>query len=256
MSEALPWYPPVGVFIGILGLLGVVVPLVRDLAKINKWEKALWTIIMFALMGLEMRSIYLDRKAHDIEQATARAEQLKHFKEIGAGITEAIDESQKEFTATMQRSDSILTGVGETIKIANGGDSYAFIQLGGTNPSEFEMQLMHHGRYHLLDVVGDVTDVDKFMAELHFGSRLHGLDRSKYVVNIAPVNILYRSRGKFVTSERVGVLPKATGTYMRYNISLSARNGDFSELLRVKIIDPYSWCPASVGNGESVRPLR
>jgi cell division protein FtsL len=133
MAEVLPWYPPVGVFIAILGLLGVAVPLVRDLAKIGKWEKAFWTIVMFVLMGLEIRSIYLDRKAHDIEQATARAEQLQHFKEIGDGIRQAIDDSQTQFNATMKRSDSILSGVGENIKIANGGDSYAYIQMSPVN---------------------------------------------------------------------------------------------------------------------------
>lgn len=74
----LSWYPPVGVFIARPGVLGVVVPLVRDLARMGKWEKAFWTVVMFALMGLEIRSIYLDRNAHDIEQAKARAEQLQH----------------------------------------------------------------------------------------------------------------------------------------------------------------------------------
>jgi hypothetical protein len=39
-THLLEWYPPVGVFIGILALLGVLVPLLRDLTKIGKWEKA------------------------------------------------------------------------------------------------------------------------------------------------------------------------------------------------------------------------
>jgi hypothetical protein len=33
----------------------------------------------------------------------------------------------------MKRSDSILSGVGENIKIANGGDSYAYIQMSPVN---------------------------------------------------------------------------------------------------------------------------
>jgi hypothetical protein len=127
MYEVLSWYPPVGVFIAILGLLGIVVPLVRDLAKMGKWEKAAWTFVMFALMWLEIRSIYLDRRAHDVEQAAARKEQLKHFKEVGDGITTAIDESQKQFDATMQRSNSILGGVSESITIATGGDGYCWL---------------------------------------------------------------------------------------------------------------------------------
>lgn len=120
MSEALHWYPPVGVFIAILGVLGIVVPLIRDLAKMGKWEKAIWTFVMFALMGLEIRSIYLDRTAHDIEQDKARAEQLQHFNEIGEGIKGAVAESQKQFDATMERSNTILGGVSESIKQQRG----------------------------------------------------------------------------------------------------------------------------------------
>lgn len=48
MSEVLSWYPPVGVFIAILGVLGIGVPLVKDLAKMGKWERAFWTFVMFA----------------------------------------------------------------------------------------------------------------------------------------------------------------------------------------------------------------
>jgi len=33
---------------------------------------------------------------------------------------------------------------------------------------------------------------------------------------------------------------------MRYNVSLNARNGGFSELLRVKSLDPDSWTSAFV----------
>jgi hypothetical protein len=128
MHDALlHWYPPVGVFIALLGVLGIVVPLIRDLAKMGKWEKAIWTFVMFALMLLEIRSIYLDRRAHDVEQATARAEQLQHFNEIGEGIKGAVAESQKQFAATMQRSNSILGGVSESIKIATGGDGYCWL---------------------------------------------------------------------------------------------------------------------------------
>ena len=66
-------HPPVGIFIGLLGLLGVV-PLIRNLAKMGKWEKAGWTLVMFGLMGLELRSIYLDRRDDEAEQAAARAQ--------------------------------------------------------------------------------------------------------------------------------------------------------------------------------------
>jgi hypothetical protein len=149
-------HPPVGIFIGLLGLLGVVVPLVRDLAKMGKWEKAGWTFIMFALMGFELRSIYIDRRDHETEQKNARAELLQNFKDIGNGIKKEIDTSQTEFAATMRRSDTILTGVGENIKIANGGDSYAYIQMSPVSGG-FALYVIQDGDYDLLDAAESPT---------------------------------------------------------------------------------------------------
>lgn len=232
MAEVLRWYPPVGVFIGILGLLGVVVPLVRDLAEMRKREKAFWTLVMFVLMGLEIRSIYLDRDTHETEQKNARAEQLQHFKDIADGIKHEINTSQAEFDATMKRSDSILTGVGENIKIANGGDSYAYIQMSPVNGG-FDLYVIQDGNYHLLDTRGRATDLDKFeAAEADAAQNRKMLDQSKYEIVLNSMPILYRGRAVMV-----GTLPEpADSDYKRFNISLFARNGLFEELYRLNAI--------------------
>jgi hypothetical protein len=105
------WYPPVGVFIGVLGLLGIVVPLFRDIAKIGKWERALWTFVFFALVLLELRSIYHDRDKHDEEQAKASAEQLEGFQKVGKDIERAIAESNRNFNTTIGRTNAILENI-------------------------------------------------------------------------------------------------------------------------------------------------
>jgi hypothetical protein len=110
------WYPPVGVFIAILALVGVLVPLFRDLTTVGKREKAIWTFVMFALVWLEIRSIYLDRNAHDREQAAARAEQLKQFGEIAKGIGATLDSSQKQFDATMARIETTMQTSEKTLR--------------------------------------------------------------------------------------------------------------------------------------------
>jgi hypothetical protein len=46
LAQIWTWHPPVGVFIALLGLVSVVVPLLRDLAKIGRIEKALWTSVI------------------------------------------------------------------------------------------------------------------------------------------------------------------------------------------------------------------
>lgn len=101
------WYPPVGVFIALLAVFGVLVPWFRgDVA--SKREKALWTGAMFLFVGLEIRSIYLDQAKHDREQTDARKEQLKSFSEIAKGIDASISNSQKQFDATMGRIENTL----------------------------------------------------------------------------------------------------------------------------------------------------
>jgi hypothetical protein len=102
-------YPPVGVFIGVLGLLGIFVPLVRDLAKMGKWEKACWTAVIFALLLLEIKSIYYDRNEHDAQQAAARKEQLDQFNNIAGRIDTAIKDSSDQFKQTMGKTDTLIT---------------------------------------------------------------------------------------------------------------------------------------------------
>jgi hypothetical protein len=73
------WHPPVGVYIGILGFLGVLVTLVRDLTTIGKREKAAWIFVMFTLLLFEVKSVYQDRNEHDQQQADARERETKSF---------------------------------------------------------------------------------------------------------------------------------------------------------------------------------
>ncbi len=69
------WHPPVGAFIAVLALLGVIVPwLYREPKDMKAPEKALWTFVMLLLFGLELRTLYLDRDQHDREQEAANCE--------------------------------------------------------------------------------------------------------------------------------------------------------------------------------------
>ena len=131
--EIWAWHPPVGVWIGILGFLGVAVALTRDPTKISRGEKAAWIGVMFILLGLEMKSVYQDRTEHDLQQAEARERETKSFESIGKGIEGAIQQSQKDFEATMRKSDAIMGRVSDSIKSQTGGDSFAYITFtGGT----------------------------------------------------------------------------------------------------------------------------
>ena len=62
------WHPPVGVYIGFLGLVGVLVPLLRE--KAGRLERAAWTGLIFLLLLLEVKSTYQDRNEHEVEFET------------------------------------------------------------------------------------------------------------------------------------------------------------------------------------------
>jgi len=118
-QNVLHWHPPVGVFIAILALLGVVVPLIRE--KVGPGEKAVWTLVLFALLLLEIHSIYEDRSEHEREQADARKQQLDSFSKIAQGIDKTIENSDREFAATMRQTQAVLSNI-------TGGDSFAVIE--------------------------------------------------------------------------------------------------------------------------------
>jgi hypothetical protein len=114
------WHPPVGVWIGVLGLLGVIVPLIRDINKIGRREKAAWTFIMFWLLLLEMKSVYQDRNEHDIQQAKDRVREENNFQSIANGIQGSIADSARNFTATMGETNEVLENI-------TGGRSFAIV---------------------------------------------------------------------------------------------------------------------------------
>jgi hypothetical protein len=221
MASVWGWYPPVGVFIGILAFLGVLVPLLRDLGKIGKLERAFWTFVMFALVLLEIRSIYLDRDAHDKEQAAARAEQLRQFEAIAQRIDTSIAASQKQFDATM-------FGIKENIYTITGGKSFCYLMFAdnGTLPT-----FVHSGDYPLADVSARIVDMQKW--------------------NQMVANNPHPSMQEFLSSDiniQLGNLPVHTAlprapiqlagqTQSSFNIFYSARNGFWTQELRLRLID-------------------
>jgi len=104
--QPVAWHLSVGIGIGILGFLGVVVPLIRE--RISRREKAIWTALMALLLFLELRSIRLDEKQHDREQAFAACEQQRSFQEI-------TDQANRNFDATATGLNSSIKGLGKLL---------------------------------------------------------------------------------------------------------------------------------------------
>ncbi len=228
------WHPPVGVFIGLLAVGGVLVPWFRG-ADISKREKAFWTFLMFLLTFLELRTLYLDRDQHDLEQAFVRCQELKSFKEISDGITAAISKSDENFRTTMAKSDAILGGVSESLKIQTGGDSFCYVQL-SPFPATGLMHvfLIQKGHNHLFNVNVRVVDIDAPIS----------------LATEPQFSVPFVAHG---TALELTNLPLGDGDYRRFNIFFMTPNGHFTESIRLKKIAgtwrEARWVTASYYNG-------
>jgi hypothetical protein len=241
MHKLWDWYPPVGVFIAILGLLGVLVPLFREWGKISKLEKATWTFVMFVFVLLELKSIYQDRNAHDKEQAAARAEELRSFKEIANGIDTSIENSHKQFDATMTKAQ-------ENLNHMTGGNTYPMIGLIpipiGNKPDTFRLALQAVGDSPLFDVSVSISKLP--LPTVVSATDFVSTGKTVYdTVFTAPS----------LSPNRAEMLPPVTislGSQSDFLITTIARNGVFHERLHVRksgdiesykggLILPWEW---------------
>ncbi len=96
VSEFLHLYPPVGTYIAIVAVGGVVITI---WPPEKPWSKAVWLGIFLFLGVFEIRNLYRDRAYHDNEQAQARAQELNSFNQIAFGINQSIATGQQQFAA-------------------------------------------------------------------------------------------------------------------------------------------------------------
>jgi hypothetical protein len=227
------WHPLVGTYIGVLGVLGVIVPwLFRPPEKMGRAEKALWTLVVFALFGLEIRTLYLDRDEHDAEQARERCQQLQSFQQIATTLGAAITTSQTQFDATMKRSDQIMKETMASNKTAKesldnitGGDSYTYVaaEIGAGPP--FQLSVWVHGKHGVHNVSAEIQQ--------GFGGNPAAIQRQ-----IQSVHGLSLGSGNFLPgitpiSDRVGP--------GRYRIRVLTLNSDITELLDIAQCSNGQW---------------
>jgi hypothetical protein len=226
------WYPPVGVFIAILGLLGVIVPLVRE--HIGRREKAIWTVVMFALVLLEIRSIYLDRAAHEQSENEARQLQLDNFNQIGQGIRESISKSDEHFDESLKESArQFSTTVGrieESAKITTGGDSYCiaiFNYRSSEDQNDGYLLVYQVGNYPLHDVNMRIVDLAKLFSLVQQQELIpESVQTASTTINL----------GTLAVKERK-ILPQTfhfspSDTKRDFNFRFDAMNGSWSEQFR------------------------
>lgn len=162
------YHLPVGTSIAILALIGVLVPLFRPWEKIARIEKALWTLLMIALLALELRTLSLDRQEHVRDQALAECHQLESLKTLVGESEKAMTLSQTQYGSTIGHVDGVLKTTQNVAKLSQenleevtGGDSYSYVYpllVGGTN-EVYDLRIHNAGKHILTGVVVKVRFV-------------------------------------------------------------------------------------------------
>ena len=281
------WHPPVGVWIGILGFLGVLVALIRDLTRIGRREKAAWVFVMFALLMLEIKSVYQDRNEHDQQQAEAREREANSFESIAEGIEGAIRQSQLDFEATMRKSDAIMGRVGDSIKSQTGGDSFAYItftaeagyvhfeekdpicqQISGSARRDpagpyFQVAITSHGKYPLRELHATMMDDERRLAAMNEYNKHPEGDWIKAINSSdTEYRCLYLKpqspEGPTGDVEMLGTYPLPHGDAKRLSIAFRGLNGYWIETLHLGLVSgKWHQCLSVMGPSakQSARPF-
>ena len=166
--------PPPGVAVTVMGVMAAVMSL---RTKATGTEKAIWMLIISALVVIEITAIKKERFFNEQSEKIRAEEERQHFTMIGKGIQTNIEQSQEQFEKTIgqgqQQFNATLTteknnlartlkGLKETVNAATGGDGFCYAILvppdaGNTNVVS---TVIPQGKYPLTNVNALVTDDD------------------------------------------------------------------------------------------------
>src|ERR1022692_3506439 len=113
------FHPSLGGAIAVLGAMAALM----SIREIGPREKFAWSIMVFALLGVELHAI----RHSDEELAESRKKENEAFQAIATGITKSISNSDKSFALTMGRMNTIVELSSENIKNVTGGDSFCYL---------------------------------------------------------------------------------------------------------------------------------
>ena len=224
--------PPPGTYIAALAIVAFLVALWPPK---KRWTQALILSISLLLAAAEIHNLHRTRVDHDEQQAQAREAEKEALKSIVDTITNSLTENQKAFEATMDRMKSLAAITKDTVNEATGGDSFCFVDMGPI-PEGLMAHLVQKGKYPVFDVRLNITDLNALDSAIRSGAP------SLLVGTRTFGTIDFLSRGLW---QPLGVYPlDPKDEYVRYNISIFARNGSFTEVLRLRRLKQGGWTSA------------
>jgi len=214
-----PRHPPIGEYIACLALLVAVVTI---WPPESNWSKAEWLAVFFALTGLEITTLYQDRAENQRQQADAREQEKAAFQSIANGINTSISNSDKSFVATMDKMKHLAMLSVEGIETATGGDSFCYMVLTNShNPI-----IIHKGKHPLYGVQVRVVDLVKMRLLEQQHQPIGPLQDFIFNPGDLTAGLAWNN-----FSLRV---PFSDPDKQDFNIFFSAKNGIWTELLRLR----------------------
>jgi hypothetical protein len=181
--------------------------------------KALYVVLIIGLVVVENRATDKDRTNFATAEATRRAQLNNRFQGIANEIKAQIDQSQAQFAQTM-------SGIKRNINTVTGGDSFCYLDFAanGTLPT-----FVQRGKYPISDVSARIVDLKKFDRLIATNPQpslqeLLSADTSVQLGELTPNAALVRGTVKLV------------GQSARFNIFFSARNGFWTQKLRLRLV--------------------
>jgi hypothetical protein len=277
--------PEPGYAVTILGLAAVVMAVRAN--RFTRTEEIVWIVVAVALCFVEIRAIRHDRNVAAQDQAEARQKEEDNFRKIADGITNSIQESDRNFAQTMRRSDRIVAGVGDSVRTQTGGDSFAFITLTGPQPAIITfngiphpdgpwmlVSITSHGKYPLRDVYAVLMDDERRAAAVQEYNKHPEGDPIK-AINASDTHYHYsylRPQSPEAPNgevETLGAYEIPHETLKRLTISFSSLNGNWTEILHLGLVDrqwhqclsvlgptvkqfttPFIWCDSDWPEGK------
>jgi hypothetical protein len=223
---------PPGTYIAALAIVAFFVALWP--AK-KRSTQAMILSISLLLTAAEIHNLHAIRVEYDAQQAQARQAEREAFNSIADSIANSMTENQKVVEATMERIKGLAAVTKDTFNEATGGDSFCFVDMGPI-PDGLMAHLVQKGKYPLFDVRLNITDLNALDSAIKSGAP------SLLVGTRTFGTIDFLSRDLW---QPLGVYPvDPKEEYVRYNISIFARNGSFTELLRLRRLKEGGWTSA------------
>lgn len=284
----------------VLLVLGVLAIIVTIQPQMSDAHRLIWMLIMVILFVVSFRSINKDHADYDRQQAQIRQKEKEsfaailkqdqdHFEATVEELKTVIQNSDRHFDATMQRSNRIVAGVADAVKIQTGGDSFAYITLTGPmSPILTFDKFSHpwgpwmmvavtsHGKYPLRDVRAVMTDAEAQIAAMQefnkhpegdFVQATRGGDTHYQFPYLRPQS----PEAPSGDVEVIGTYEVPQGNSKKLSIHFSSLNGYWNEILHLGLVNkqwhqclsvmgptikqagrPFIWCDSDWPEGKAL----